>query len=328
MPQGFVDQDIPGGRMGDGFTGRIVDPVTGGGLFNPDLDYDSVGIDPLTGLNAPIGTDIGFSAPIRRFLATGIYNGDFSLPPPDVSQPIKSGEESGSNDDANYNPLPNWHLTSAASGRITCQAIVDASSASGYVLRWTIESGCPSGEDAYIQTLAPVTSSRGLTFFDVLATYWLAATRTDTDFIRYVQGQYLTRDLSTTGTSDLTSGTMTTSAVSIVDTATNAGVTPGDAAYIRIRVGVKANAANTGAALTTDLAEVAQILRNISAYSLTADAVTAAAIAAGTITATEIASGAITTDKLAAGAVTAAKITAGTITATELASDSVTTRAP
>ena len=95
--------DVIGQTIGDGFTGRITDPVTGAGHFNANTDPNVVGIDPLTGSEAPAGTDVGFGAATRRFLTAGVYNGDFAVPPSDPPGAIVSDTA-----DADYNALPYW----------------------------------------------------------------------------------------------------------------------------------------------------------------------------------------------------------------------------
>lgn len=256
MPQGFVDQDIPGSRIGDGGSGRIVDPVTGGGLFNPDMDYSTVGIDPLTGGSAPVGTDLGFSAPIRRFLQTGVLNGDFSFPPPDTSKPINS-DTSGSNDDANYNPLPAWLFVPTASGAITCQWIADTGSGSGGAIRWTLAAGL-AGDDAYLQMIIPIESTRAQTFTHWPSSQWSGATITSSAQF-YISSQYLKTDAVTT------TGTAHTQYVNFAPVPTsyapvsqpdNSGVTPSDAAWLRVRIGVRRNTGALTDAGTVDLYEV------------------------------------------------------------------------
>lgn len=67
---------------------RLLASGSGGGLFTINSDPNVVNVDPLTGSNAPTGTDVGFAAPIRRWVHTGVLNGDFATPPPDADAPI------------------------------------------------------------------------------------------------------------------------------------------------------------------------------------------------------------------------------------------------
>lgn len=259
MPQGYVDQDIPGSRIGDSYTGRIVDPGTGGGLFNPDLGYESVGIDPLTGADAPTGTDMGFSAPIRRYIQTGVINGDFSFPPPDPTKNIGGSISDGSNDSGDYNPLPGWLFVPATNGSITAMVVADGASASGYVLRWTA-TAVTNGDDAYIEAIVPVLGSRDQAYFNVPFCYWAFDVGQSYNLNRYIAAQFLKADaVTTTGTSAEISGGVGGSVPTamLLDTV-NSGVLPSDAAWLRVRIGLRALGTVAGP-VTTDLFNVAII---------------------------------------------------------------------
>lgn len=93
----------------------------GGGFVTMNTDPAVVGTDPLTGEDAPVGTDVGFSGPGARAMLTNVWNGDFSQGPPDANAPI-----------SDYNPLPYWTWTPGDNMTLTYEA--EATAASGYVI--------------------------------------------------------------------------------------------------------------------------------------------------------------------------------------------------
>ncbi|MBX3031906.1 MAG: hypothetical protein KF809_17300 [Chloroflexi bacterium] len=112
---------------------RLTDPVTGAGLFTPNTDPTVVGIDPLTGLDAPMGTDVLFGSMVRRLFTAGLYNADFSVPPPDPAMPINSDPSS-----ADYNPLPCWRLVDGSNGRVTVWWEADPDAPGGGQIRFDL----------------------------------------------------------------------------------------------------------------------------------------------------------------------------------------------
>lgn len=100
---------------------RLVDTITGAGLLTSNSDPNVVSIDPITGEDAPLGTDVGFASALRRYIHTGVLNGDFSVPPPELSSPISED-----------NPLPFWAVDTA--GGVLSAYVSGSTSASGNVL--------------------------------------------------------------------------------------------------------------------------------------------------------------------------------------------------
>lgn len=136
---------------------RLIDTVSGGGMLTTNSDPAVVNVDPLTGEDAPTGTDVGFAAPLRRFIHTGILNGDFALPPPSPGDLITED-----------NPLPFWSLTT--SGIVTAQVNGSASAASGNVLH--IDAAANAGLSIEgVTQFAPLPRSQGQQYRVMMSCY-------------------------------------------------------------------------------------------------------------------------------------------------------------
>lgn len=214
-----AEQDALG--IGDGWTGRIVDPTTGAGVFNPNLDPAVVGIDPLTGSLAPTGTDMSFGAAVRRQVQTNVINGDFAvLPPLGANTNIVSDPN-----DARYNPLPGWTWTPDPTGLQSAQVVADATFASGYVV--TI-SGINVASPATLSQLIPVPMSKGQQYRVLLSLMTLASGASFSVVTQFFRADGVTAIGSTVST--------TITGVSNVETKYDAGLVPRLAAYFRIAV--------------------------------------------------------------------------------------------
>lgn len=236
----FNPVDVPGGMAGDGGTGRIVDPTTGAGLFNPNLDPAVVGIDPLTGLDAPSGTDVSFGAAIRRQMQTNVINGDFAVPPPlGVSTAIVSDPA-----DAGYNPLPGWYVTSGSDGLVSTTVETAAGAASGQVLRIVAATGHTTVSYAECYQYIPVPRSQGQQYRALLSAY---VTVTGSLLPFALAYQYFTADLTAIG-----SLAYTVLNSSAAEFKLDAGLVPATATYLRVTVSPGRNAA----AATADIYEV------------------------------------------------------------------------
>ena len=233
----------------DGYGGRIIDPETGEDVFTPNTDPTVVGVDD-DGTAYPVGTDVGFAAPLRRFLQLGVSNGDFGRGPRDSSLPLQADAGSG------YNPLPYWQFTPDPTGAIVVTWVADAASASGGKLRWTV-TAAESGAEAYVTQLLPATSSRGQTFLDVPIAFW-KGTAAAANLRLWVEGQYLATDgVTLAGSSGETSAAFFVGETNAQLSTINAGRIPSNAAWLRLRCGVRATGAGTGA---VDLHEVGRLV--------------------------------------------------------------------
>ena len=227
---GSNDLEPVGSSISDGITGRIADPVTGAGLFNPNTDPNVVGIDPITGVEAPAGTDIGFSSWSRGRIDRGLYNADLSVPPVDPDAPINSDPS-----DAGYNPLPGWKLVNVSGSSVT------ATWSDGAVALALGEGA--AGDDGAIEQLHAVNRSLYQRWAYAITGYVSASVGASANAV--LEGRFLTEDGTPTGSAVRAEGD--SGAFTVV-----MGATPTDAVYLRVRMGIERDAlAVTGTASRT-----------------------------------------------------------------------------
>ena len=230
---GWNPAESDGLGVGDGLTGRIVDPTTGAGVFTPNLNPAVVGIDPVTGVLAPTGTDMSFGSGVRRQMQTNVINGDFSVLPPGGAGSVIVSDPA----DANYNPLPGWTCT-ANDSVMSLSVVADSAFASGYKLR-SSNSGTLSGSlYNQIEQLVAVPRSQGQQYRALLSTFQASGIS-----VRVLY-QYLKADLTTIGSEVDTLITGTS------EGKIDAGLVPPTATYLRYRVKLTGNVA------TVDVGEV------------------------------------------------------------------------
>ena len=208
---------------------RITDPVTGAGLFNANLDPNVTDVDPLTGAEAPEGTDVGFGSAMRAFVTTGMLNGDLRLGPPYPDRPLV-----GDPDDADYNPLPGWFYRQQGTG-VTAQWIDGA-------VRFTIDAASTVSDQAWLEQLVPVVAkgrNGSHVFSGQIAESALAA-------FLIVNAQYVDADGADTG-SFSSAWSMSDRTYSVAANG-EAGM-PADALWLRVQVGFTGG----GGAATHDL---------------------------------------------------------------------------
>lgn len=207
-----------GSTIGDGITGRLADPVTGAGLINPNTDPAVVGVDPLTGSLALVGTDIGVGAALRREIQTGFTNGAFGVPPPGgVGSAIVSDPA-----DAGYNPLPGWYWVPPADGSQTATVESGYGTATGNLFKVTSTVGATGG--GYLYGLSKNPESYGQQYRAMLSTY--AYTRTAGDTIDFTWLDSSLNEIYSPASATTTSGG---------ETKIDCGLVPISAAYLRVR---------------------------------------------------------------------------------------------
>lgn len=194
----------------------------GGGFMTMNSDPSVVGTDPLTGLTAPVGTDVGFAAPIRRAIQTGVLNGDFAQGPLDQSAPIS--------DD---NSLPYWTWTPEAGGSTSLQYVADANYASGYRLQFNASAA--AGALSYLTQLVAIPMSKGQQWRVLLSAYM------DKTYLA-LGYQYVKFDGTTLiGSEEVLFGAGTSEAK------VDAGLVPETAGYIRLRIRYGPSASDSSA---------------------------------------------------------------------------------
>ena len=258
-PPGYNPIDLPGQILDEGYGGRFSDPTTGAGLFTANTDYNVVGVDPLTGEDAPIGTDVGFGAAVRRWMQAGVYNGDFSILPNAYGDHIIDA----------YNMLAYWSFQPTQSGCIVAYAepqsavafqadtfqtdTFQATAGSGGAsqLRFKMIAGGYAEDDAHIQQLVPVATTAD-EVYELEAGFSLVRVQdTDPDAkayitVEFVQGNLLASTASPNSVTIEASLATDSKATTRTDTIT----IPDDARYARISVGMR-----RGAAAETETAE-------------------------------------------------------------------------
>lgn len=216
-----------GSSVSDGVSARIVDPATGVGLFNPNTDLDVTGVDPVTGDEAPSGTDIGFGGPVLDRIERGLYNGSFQIPPLDPDAPIISDTA-----DAGYNPLRYWRLVQVSGSAVTA-------SWADETVTLALNAGA-AGDDGAFEQLHRINRSDYQRWAYVITGHVSASTTSSAN--AYLEGQFLDADLVATGSAVRDEADSGTFAVIM-------GATPSDAVYLRVRFGIERDAlADSGTA--------------------------------------------------------------------------------
>lgn len=205
---------------------RLTDPVTGAGLLTTNIDPTVAGVDPLTGEDAPEGTDTGFGAPLRSFLATGLVNGDMATPPPYPDQPLDGDPAS-----YGYNPLPGWFYRQSGTS-------VTARWDDGAVV-FDVASTGGGGDQAYLEQYAPVVQRGRNGTSHVLS----AQFDTVTGLNYLLTAQYLDASAAAVGSSSSTSASVDRT---IAAAANGEAGMPSGARYLRARVGVRKTATTAG----------------------------------------------------------------------------------
>ncbi len=208
--------------------------------------------DTLIGTDNDGGESYALGPSLSRAIETGIINGDFGTPPPELNTNIDNDE----------NALPYFSVESTPGTGITVQAIADATAASGHILRFTIPSGTPANEVCRVYRYVAVPGSAARTWTNQPRAAWRNATgTTKTQASVAIRTQYYQNDgATTTGTAGNNAATFTTIAASTYAYETQAnpngtGAIPTDGAYLRIAVGVVVNVLTTSE-MTVDLTEV------------------------------------------------------------------------
>jgi hypothetical protein len=177
-----------------------------------DVSESSIGASAVIGQGA---TRAGF--------AGEMWNGDFSLPPPDTA----------SNIDDNANPLPGWSFVQSVGTTITAALVADATLSTGYKLVFTSTGG--PGNISYLEQIVPIVGSPGSLYaWSYFPTSWRIVGTTHLH--HRMEAQYLTVDGSTTGTAHVLTS-LTAGEVSVNPNAN--GTPPANAAFLRIRIGAE-----------------------------------------------------------------------------------------
>jgi hypothetical protein len=194
-------------------------------------------------------TDVGFGAAIRRYITSGVYNGDFWIPPsPDPDADVDPSSVTG--DDANR--LPYWSFVQASGRAITARSVADSSAPSGRAVRFTMAAGA-TGDEGYLEQVAAVASSRAQSHAYRVETHWVDGSGGGSTFLAL---QFVRSDGVTPTGSGVTTSVMATDVGTSREYAMTAGIVPTDAAFLRIRAGFRRS---PSAATTTGQAVLAEV---------------------------------------------------------------------
>lgn len=224
---------------------QMLDRLRRGPWNSPDLNDVFAQADGIATIPAGVATDLGFTPESNRQLLTGIRNSDFAATPPDTSSNIADVT----------NKLPDWSFVTVAGSSITAKVVADSSAASGYALRWAGASGT-ANDEAYIEQVIPIMSSRGRLSGITGAVYALTPGTSSSSHSLNISTQYLKADGTTTGGSTTETTTLNYVADSILPFWANSNLPePADAQFLRLRIGVKRTATNAST-VSVDVCDV------------------------------------------------------------------------
>lgn len=190
--------------------------------------------------------EIAFGGPTADFIHYGVVNGAFAQGPPDSTQNIEPIN----------NPLWYWYgPVQVSGGAITATHVDDASSPSGKNLRLTINPGAASDE-AYFEQKVPVSGVRLRQLAHYVRATGLRVSASGGVPMVVASLQYLTASEATTGGSIEATATLSSDGALNSPALYTTSAAPADAAYIRLRVGVRRN---TMAATDTAVIDITDV---------------------------------------------------------------------
>lgn len=141
--------DIEFGGARAGTSGGSGSPVVGTALVGDILDDNG---NLLLGSGSDAATS-GLGPAMRRYITSGVYNGDFALTPPLADAQIVNS----------YNPLPYWSIVNGSGTAHTPTSIVSSASGSGRAIQIDMAAGA-AGDFIYLEQTVPVNGSAGQSF--------------------------------------------------------------------------------------------------------------------------------------------------------------------
>lgn len=190
-----------------------------------------------------------FGPALRRYIMSGIYNGDFA------AAPILAGPLDWISD---QNPLPYWTFTAVSGTSVMARSGNSSANASGRKIVWQMDPGGVN-DDAYLEQIVPINGSRGQSFYYEAHAHLVTGPNVNL-MSAYIGSQFLKNDASTT-TGTYTEQAITLNAIGAnsatdIQSDPNAGSMPQDAYYLRVRVGFKRTTEAATSSGTIDLNEV------------------------------------------------------------------------
>lgn len=190
----------------------------------------------------------GFGPTWRRFIKSGLYNGDFASPTASLATDIHNST----------NPLPYWTYTQASGTAITGRVAADTAAASGHVVRFTMVAGA-AGDHSYVRQITPILHTRRRDMV-LVASASVRATA-DSSSHAILEVILLDRDMAVLSSTFLTAESLTDINADAEDTDTltvviEASDIDSDAAFVDIRVGMRRGSAGTSDTATMDVCDV------------------------------------------------------------------------
>jgi len=196
--------------------------------------------------NPTFSTDLNAATAVggafRRFLQSGVFNGDFALTPYAPSGAITVD-----------NPLPYWTFVQASGTAISAASVADAATASGRVLQLTMAAGA-AGDDAYIEQIVAINGSAAQNWYHMP---FVTFKRTGSASVEcYGFAQFLKADGTTTTGSSYSFAFTNITVYQEISLHPNAGIQPTDAYYLLVRAGLRRAGAATSATAVATFPEV------------------------------------------------------------------------
>ena len=240
------DVEFGGAKAGSGIDG--VAPLIAGstaGIYMLDQLGNAI---VSTAASAQIG---GIGPVMRRYMTSGVYNGDFYAPPPGPDAPVSDAT----------NPLPYWSFAVVSGTSTTAMSVLDSATASGRSVVFSMVAGS-AGDEAYIEQIVPVNGSVTRSYSYIPAVVLTQVT--NNAMVAFINGQYLKNDgVTTTGASKefapLFSALAGTTDIDMVEdsgTAWSAAEVPADAYFLRVRVGIRRGAEAAGSSGQVKVGEI------------------------------------------------------------------------
>lgn len=225
---------------------RIIDGTSQQSIYGTSADAGGTAVDPVTGSSLVAGTSLGFGGVVADYVATGLYNASFFLPPQNATDPIDVD-----------NPLPYWTTGGTSAASLTWKR---TTSGSATCLQLS-GGGFTTGDDVYLEQWVPV---RGFIGNDALWARSIvnggANAATDATIVCYVNLSFFNASGVQTGTTReatfdtaalVASGADTDILVAWDGSNAASRFIPSDAAFVRVRFGVRAGATVANAVLLT-----------------------------------------------------------------------------
>lgn len=214
-------------------------------IDTPLRNFDEPTMDPASGGNA------GFSGQFTDYVIYGVYNGNFSRGPQDPTQNITPYDPTDPDFNNGSNFMPNWRFIQSSNTNITASQVRDVNSPSGSNFRCTIVAGA-ANDAAFVEQIVDIGGARSRWFGYFGYASFLNVASTSNLFQVFLEATYLSVDglplVVAQGSVAITVGS--------VLSGLQVPAPPGQARFLRLRLGVQRDSAPTSATATVDFTDV------------------------------------------------------------------------